>query len=75
MTTHLRLPLKPWLSLIGLACVLILATGDVRGDEAAWPQFRGPDLNPVSTNARLAEKWGNTENVEWSAEIPGQGWS
>ena len=75
MTTHLRMPLKPWLSLIGLACATMLATGDLRGDEAGWPQFRGPDSNPVSTNARLAETWGKTDNVEWSAEIPGRGWS
>jgi hypothetical protein len=63
------------ISLIGLACALMAATGAVRGDEAAWPQFRGPDSNPVSTNARLPEKWGKAENVEWSAEIPGRGWS
>jgi outer membrane protein assembly factor BamB len=75
MTTRLRMPLKPWLSLIGMACATMLTTADLRGDEAAWPQFRGPDSNPVSTNARLAETWGKTENVEWSAEIPGRGWS
>jgi len=75
MTMHLRMPLKAWLSLTGLACAMMLATGDLRGDEAAWPQFRGPDSNPVGINARLAEKWSKTENVEWSAEIPGRGWS
>ena len=26
-------------------------------------------------NGRLPEKWSKTENVEWSAEIPGRGWS
>jgi outer membrane protein assembly factor BamB len=75
MNTPLSTPSSTWLSLTGLACAMMLATGDVRGDEAAWPQFRGPDSNPVSTNARLAETWGKTENVEWSAEIPGRGWS
>jgi outer membrane protein assembly factor BamB len=29
----------------------------------------------VSGEARLEEKWGKTENVEWVAEIPGRGWS
>jgi len=43
MATHLRSPLKPRLGLIGLACATMLTTGDLRGDEAAWPQFRGPD--------------------------------
>ena len=40
-----------------------------------WPQFRGPESNPVGKNARLADRWTKTENVEWSQEIPGRGWS
>jgi len=41
--------------------------------DMAWPQFRGPESNPVGTHARLAERWSKTENVEWSQEIPGAG--
>jgi len=63
------------LTLTGLACATMLAAAVLRGEEAAWPQFRGPDSNPVSTNVRLAEQWGKTQNVEWSVEIPGRGWS
>ena len=40
-----------------------------------WPQFRGPESNPVGVNARLAERWSKTENVEWAQAIPGRGWS
>lgn len=40
-----------------------------------WPQFRGPESNPVGTHARLADRWSKTENVEWSQAIPGRGWS
>jgi outer membrane protein assembly factor BamB len=58
-----------------LACVVVLAVGAVRGEETGWPQFRGPDANPVGTNARLAETWSKTENIEWAADIPGRGWS
>jgi len=29
----------------------------------------------VGANAKLAERWSKTENVEWSQEIPGRGWS
>jgi outer membrane protein assembly factor BamB len=29
----------------------------------------------VGAHARLAERWSKTENVEWSREIPGRGWS
>jgi outer membrane protein assembly factor BamB len=40
-----------------------------------WPQFRGPDLNPVGKNEALPDRWSKTENVEWVANIPGRGWS
>jgi outer membrane protein assembly factor BamB len=42
---------------------------------ANWPQFRGPELNPVGTHKRLPEQWSTTKNVEWSVEVPGRGWS
>jgi outer membrane protein assembly factor BamB len=29
----------------------------------------------VGAHARLADRWSKTENVEWSREIPGRGWS
>jgi outer membrane protein assembly factor BamB len=61
--------------LVRLACALLLASLTVQGQDLAWPQFRGPDSNPVGTHARLAERWSKTENVEWAQEIPGRGWS
>jgi outer membrane protein assembly factor BamB len=54
---------------------LWLAAFTVHGQDLAWPQFRGPESNPVGTRARLAERWSKTENVEWSQVIPGRGWS
>ncbi len=70
------------LRLSGLAWALLLVSLPVhaqqknqRLQETAWPQFRGPESNPVGTHARLAERWSKTENVEWSLEIPGRGWS
>src|SRR6185436_11332303 len=53
---------------------LFLLSPAARGQNA-WPQFRGPESNPVGKHARLAERWSKTENVEWSQEIPGRGWS
>ncbi|HEV2834738.1 MAG TPA: PQQ-binding-like beta-propeller repeat protein [Pyrinomonadaceae bacterium] len=58
-----------------LVCTLLLAPLTVQAQDPAWPQFRGPHSNPVSTNTKLAERWSKTENVEWSQEIPGRGWS
>jgi outer membrane protein assembly factor BamB len=56
-------------------CALLLGATTVHAKDIVWPQFRGPDSNPVGTDARLAESWSRTENVEWSQEIPGRGWS
>jgi outer membrane protein assembly factor BamB len=56
--------------LLGSALILC-----VSGAESDWPQFRGPEANPVGSNARLADRWSKTENVEWAADIPGRGWS
>lgn len=61
--------------LAGLAFALFLGWLTVHAQESVWPQFRGPESNPVGTHARLAERWSKTENVEWSQEIPGRGWS
>jgi outer membrane protein assembly factor BamB len=41
-----------------------------------WPQFRGPAMNPaVEDNPNLPDQWSTTDNVEWSTDIPGLGWS
>ena len=40
-----------------------------------WPGFRGPLSNPWSANSGLPDKWSETSNIEWKAEIPGLGWS
>ena len=63
------------LRLGALACALLLASPTVQGQNIAWPQFRGPESNPVGLHAKLAERWSKTENVEWSQAIPGRGWS
>jgi outer membrane protein assembly factor BamB len=70
-------PINPYIFLraVGLMSALFLLSPIVRGQDMAWPQFRGPNSNPVGAHARLAERWSKTENVEWSQEIPGRGWS
>jgi outer membrane protein assembly factor BamB len=45
------------------------------GADSNWTQFRGPNANPVGVDAHLPDSWSKTKNVEWSAEIPGRGWS
>src|SRR5689334_139636 len=67
--------MKIHLSRLAFVCVLSATSFTVHGQDVVWPQFRGPQSNPVGTHARLAERWSRTENVEWSQEIPGRGWS
>ncbi len=42
--------------------------------ELNWPQFRGLRATGVSENSGLPDRWSETENVEWKAELPGRGW-
>jgi len=42
--------------------------------EPNWPLFRGPNAG-VSEEKGLPTKWSTKENVAWSVEIPGRGWS
>lgn len=58
-----------------LLCALFLTSVTVHAQDLVWPQFRGPESNPVGTHAKLADRWSKTENVEWSLDIPGRGWS
>ena len=58
-----------------LALIAAIGTILCSAAEPTWPQFRGPASNPVGTDPRLPAKWSKTENIEWSAAIPGRGWS
>jgi len=57
------------------ALVTIFAISAAFGADPEWPSFRGPSSNPAATNANLPEKWSTTQNIEWTATIPGLGWS
>ncbi len=36
-----------------------------------WPQFRGPDLNPVGLNEALVDRWSKTEECGVGGEYSG----
>jgi len=40
-----------------------------------WPRFLGPDSLPVADNPKLPDRWSTTDNVEWSTDVSGVGWS
>lgn len=60
---------------VALAGALLIAAPSVHAQDMVWPQFLGPQSNPVGTHAKLADRWSKTDNVEWSLEVPGRGWS
>src|ERR1700755_3145640 len=66
---------KKLYSLLNVLSLTLLVSMATQAQNLAWPQFRGPDSNPVGTHANLAERWSKTENIEWFQEIPGRGWS
>ena len=60
---------------VGVFAITLLF-GELVGANDNWQQFRGPTMNAVvADNPNLPERWSQTENVEWVAEIPGLGWS
>ena len=73
MTNQMNLHLFTRLSI--LCSALLFLSLPIHAKDIEWPQFRGPASNPVGTHPRLAERWSKTENVEWSLEITGRGWS
>lgn len=40
-----------------------------------WPRWRGPSADNVADNRNLPLRWSQTENVRWSAKLPGWGTS
>jgi outer membrane protein assembly factor BamB len=55
--------------------LLALCAAAASAGQPEWPRFRGPDSNPAVPNGKLPEQWSATENIEWTAQIPGRGWS
>ena len=57
----------------------LLAVAGVHGAApsapAAWPEFRGPTGQGLSTATDLPLEWSPTKNVRWKQPLPGTGWS
>lgn len=53
-----------------LTLMLVLATVSmVRAED--WPQWRGPHFNGSSDEKNLPSDWSQTENIAWTADLPG----
>jgi len=55
-------------------CLLCASSPRARGGDT-WPQFRGARGAGIADESNLPVQWSATENVAWSVEIPGRGWS
>jgi outer membrane protein assembly factor BamB len=57
----------------GIAALFV--AGCVFAADLEWPGFRGLASNPSAGNSNLPYKWSKTSNIEWTATLPGLGWS
>ncbi|MHC4207476.1 MAG: outer membrane protein assembly factor BamB family protein, partial [Planctomycetota bacterium] len=56
--------------LLSLTVMLLTTVQSIAGD---WPHWRGPYLNGSSNEKNLPETWSKTENIAWTASLPGNG--
>src|SRR5439155_20004531 len=49
--------------------IVFSLTSGAQGSD--WPQFRGPFFNGSTDEKGLPDKWSQTENVAWTATLPG----
>lgn len=54
-------------------CLTVAAFGCAAAGAADWPQFRGP--NGGVAEGKWPDTWSKTENVLWTATVPGTGWA
>jgi outer membrane protein assembly factor BamB len=78
--------MRPLVSMAVLASVLSVLSAALVSSELsvalassepsmAWPQFRGPAGAGVLSEGRLPTAWSAKDNVRWSVEVKGRGWS
>lgn len=56
-----------------ISVAVALLVGSVAA-AADWPQFRGSSSG-VTADAKFPDTWSKTENLLWTASIPGNGWA
>lgn len=57
-----------------VACGVALALTQVLTADQ-WAQFRGASAGVAPDHPRLPDTWSRTQNVVWSVDVPGIGWS
>jgi outer membrane protein assembly factor BamB len=67
--------MKRTTSILLLMCLIVSFFISSCSQKQNWPQFRGPDVNMVSSMNNLPAEWGNDKNIKWKYKIEGSGWS
>ena len=59
-----------------VSCVTFFGIGAIPVEaQDEWPQWRGPSGQGHATAQHLPETWSNEQNIVWSRNLPGRGWS
>src|SRR5687768_14037334 len=61
--------------LVGFLAIAVGLQLHGRAPELAWPQFRGPQGAGILPEGKLPTEWSAKDNVAWSVEVKGRGWS
>lgn len=56
-----------------LTGIALIGALSVTLDAQNWPQWRGPAASGVSSEARLPERWSDTDNIAWKTKLRGLG--
>lgn len=62
-------------TVLSVICVTIGLTVCRSAAAENWTRFRGPNGQGISRETGLPVTWSATDNVRWTADIPGKGWS
>lgn len=63
------------LKLLSISTIVIILVLTSCSRIQNWPQFRGPDGNMFFTSNEMPEEWGDGENILWTSDLNGTGFS
>ena len=62
--------------LLAAGCLVLLSIGHAVTPAAEeWPQFRGLHAGVAADDPAIPDTWSQTENIAWTLDVPGVGWS
>jgi len=61
--------------LLAIGLVVPALAGPSAAPTDQWPQFRGLSAGVAENDPALPERWSTAENIVWTLDMPGAGWS